>query len=630
MRCPTCGRQFPAGSNFCSECGTPLIEGQAGPKPPDGYNPADDASPDENETMLEALQRLLDDRDAPEAAEREDADAAEGQADAEEVTPEVTETPQEAAQQDPHEMPDGQDDAAGTRSEEEVIQDQGAADEASTEELADDEEAAHDVVAAEEPSDHTTMDKEPSGQEGGEAPADAAPEESPSDEVTDGEPSGQEDGEAPANAAPETADAEEGDGTESDRTEIQDASSEDEGLASDGEPGPDAEHDLTQELEKADGATSDEQQPDPEDLTAKSTPADPTETGEGDGDQAPDKQKSPARRRMMIAAAVILVICLGGLTAKAVIEHMNGVAYEEATQLMEEGEYSTASERFATLGDYKDSRDLAAYCDDADAFVTAQELFEAKEYQKARDIFAELGDFTNDEDLPNAEDYLTLCDGWMLYTEVNDLTEQEKYDEASEKASELSDYPSVQSSEEVRTWRQRNTYGQAGLRLGEGEFYTAYSMFTGLGDYEDAAERAKSCVQGMPESGEMYHNDGFVSSSVQLTFEAGLADEPHYVKVYSGDTHVSTVFIRVGSSTSISLPAGTYTFKKAMGDKWFGEKDLFGDEGRYAVMVFSGEDGSNQESVDLVGGGIYTITLVINLEEDEGNVGARSIGRSSV
>ncbi|MGI6105868.1 MAG: hypothetical protein ACOYD7_06760 [Raoultibacter sp.] len=147
-------------------------------------------------------------------------------------------------------------------------------------------------------------------------------------------------------------------------------------------------------------------------------------------------------------------------------------------------------------------------------------------------------------------------------------------------------------------------------------------MFKGLGAYEDAEARAASCILAAPETGELYHNEGFVSSSTDIVFEAGAIPYARYIKIYSGDAHVSSVFIHPNSSTTIHVPAGDYTFKSASGELWFGETDMFGSDGDYYMFVF---DGSN-EVTHLDDNKIYTISLST---EGGGNVGGKTVDRSS-
>ena len=62
-----------------------------------------------------------------------------------------------------------------------------------------------------------------------------------------------------------------------------------------------------------------------------------------------------------------------------------------------------------------------------------------------------------------------------------------------------------------------------------------------------------------------------------------------------GDDLVVSVFINTDAVT-FTLPAGTYRVKEALGDKWFGPDDAFGDEGSYYVCSFGGDETVDLES----------------------------------
>ena len=95
---------------------------------------------------------------------------------------------------------------------------------------------------------------------------------------------------------------------------------------------------------------------------------------------------------------------------------------------------------------------------------------------------------------------------------------------------------------------------------------------------------------------------------------------PTYIKVYTdSDELVSCVFLHTSAAVDIKLPSGTYRFKTATGEYWYGEEQLFGDEGYYQSLLF---DGNNDTVYIDVGFGPYELTLggVV-----DGNVGTQGI-----
>jgi hypothetical protein len=58
--------------------------------------------------------------------------------------------------------------------------------------------------------------------------------------------------------------------------------------------------------------------------------------------------------------------------------------------------------------------------------------------------------------------------------------------------------------------------------------------------------------------------------------------DPTYVKVYStGGELVKTVFIKSSDSITFYLPKGSYILKYATGSSWYGEEEMFGENGIY-------------------------------------------------
>lgn len=336
---------------------------------------------------------------------------------------------------------------------------------------------------------------------------------------------------------------------------------------------------------------------------------------------ATSNQPSPKKNRkpLVIAAAAVLVILLGvgGFFGyNAYVEHQRSKSYQQAIELMDSGDYEGALSLFSDLEDYEDSRNLADTCTKTLAFHDAEALFNSKDYAGARDAFAGLDTFME------ADQYVELCDAWLLFADIEKLTADGKFDEASQMADGLSGVPEVRDSAEVKEWRNENNYGIADQMYQNGQYYGAYTRFTSLGSYEDSAARAEACVSPLPDSVELYHNDGFISSSTDVIFDAGDASIGYYIKVYSGDALVSTLYVHPGAQTTIQVPPGVYTFKNAWGDTWFGEEEMFGIDGHYSVMLFEG----SEETVTLEGNMIYTVTLY---SVSGGNVGSRTLDAGS-
>lgn len=318
-----------------------------------------------------------------------------------------------------------------------------------------------------------------------------------------------------------------------------------------------------------------------------------------------------------LATALVVLVGAGGFFGyRAYTEQQRINTYNDAVQLMDQGDYSAALDLFTALDDHEDSRRLAELCANTLAFYDAEEMFNSEDYANARAAFLELGSFME------ADSYVEACDAWLVFGEAQRLTDEGSFEKASEKALGFSSVPSVNNSEKVQTWRNANNYGLAGNLLEKGEFYNAYTRFKALGAYKDAEARAQDCIRPLPGATEIYHHESFVSSSTDLVFDAGGSAYINYIKVYSGDVLVSAVLVKAGGSSTIQVPPGDYVFKHAWGDSWFGENDMFGLDGDYSVMIF--DDGG--ETISIQGDKIYTITLFAT---EGGNVGNRTLDAGS-
>jgi tetratricopeptide (TPR) repeat protein len=345
--------------------------------------------------------------------------------------------------------------------------------------------------------------------------------------------------------------------------------------------------------------------------------------------------------------AVVLIV--GGVMVFNVVqEQRREAAYEQGIVLYDQGDYEEAYEVLSGLpDDYRDATTLARAARQAADYQVAEGLLEAGDYAGATSAFQALGSyrdaslrvaeceawiaFEHGQDQVEAGDYQAALDTLTAITPIGSLTQAE-LDEwihrcryaLAQALYEAADYAACttafgqlpNSYEDVPERSRQCRYAYADRLQGEGHFFDAYELFSELpSDYQDAPARAAGCVQPQPGNVELFHDPGFVSSSTDVKFEAASAPFPSYIKVYSGETLVSVLYVTVGGATTIQVPAGDYSFREANGQEWFGESDMFGDSGTYTVMTF---DGGN-ESVHLDGNKIYTITLH---GVTDGNVGS--------
>jgi tetratricopeptide (TPR) repeat protein len=304
----------------------------------------------------------------------------------------------------------------------------------------------------------------------------------------------------------------------------------------------------------------------------------------------------------ILGALVLALATVVGIAAYVDSSHER--QYNNALGLMRFGDYQVAYGEFVDLEDYKDSPARAATCRQHLDYAAAQQAFDAGDFETAKNRFEELGEFQDSGVRAlESQDHIDFLSGQAAH-QVGD------YDEAIKIFARLT----AVGFDEAGQWLPKSYYARGDQRQAAGELYPAYRDFRAADPYEDSAQRAEACTLPFPASGELYHNDDFISQRSEIHIESGLATHPYYVRVYAGEVQVLTLAVNPGESTHSSIPPGDYTFKVAVGSAWFGEDDRFGDEGTYEVLVF--EDGTTTMNIpDSIA---YTLTL--RAAGGEGNV----------
>ncbi|MEN6388971.1 MAG: copper amine oxidase N-terminal domain-containing protein [Syntrophomonas sp.] len=97
-------------------------------------------------------------------------------------------------------------------------------------------------------------------------------------------------------------------------------------------------------------------------------------------------------------------------------------------------------------------------------------------------------------------------------------------------------------------------------------------------------KNAGTTERQLPENGTIAkYYSGAADSGLKI---GALSSDPvhYYVKLARWDTKepVLTLFVRSGQNVLLQVPSGTYEIKYAAGEKWYGEKDLFGPDTIFA------------------------------------------------
>jgi len=341
------------------------------------------------------------------------------------------------------------------------------------------------------------------------------------------------------------------------------------------------------------------------------------------------KQPGEKKKKTLIIIAVIVaaVLIIAGASF-GIFKLIQSNNYQAATALQESGDasfsdalnkedysnarnyYSQADEKFTKLGDYEDASSRAAACQGQSDlclhymdYYDALALFDASSYEEAKTAFEALGDFEDAVELAD------LCQQNIDFEKAVALYEAGKYTEALPIFETLEDGDFT----EADGWVDKTNYGIADDLFKAGSLYEAWQAFTELGEYEDSVARATACTTPYPATGEIYHDGGFISSAVQIDFVMAGSTVPYYIKIYSGDTLVVSLFLNIGANLTIELPAGSYVFKASRGTNWFGEDIKFGNGGFYYTMLLE----NDQPTTALEYNHIYTITM----QAANGNVG---------
>lgn len=362
-------------------------------------------------------------------------------------------------------------------------------------------------------------------------------------------------------------------------------------------------------------------------------------------------RKKHTKRTLLIVAACVLAVC-GALTPVVINVVLSG-RYEQAFALMDSGAAEEAKAAFVELGSFKDAQDQAQECQNMLDYESATKLMKAGSYDKAKQAFDKLGSFEDAQEqtqecqnvldydravalkdsgefgqardifaaLPgyeDADDQAQECQNQMDYDNAMGLMDAGSYQEAKDIFEALGTY----SDAMLLSARCQNNidYNTADALFNEGSYYEAYQIFWNMSSFKDNYDRAFACIQSNPDNGELYRNDDYAKKSCAVNIKLGDKGMSMYMKFYTADdVLVSTVFVKAGAKTKVKLPAGEYRVKTAYGVDWFGEKDMFGDEGYYQELVFDSDNGLYKLSTRYV----YTLEF---LQDKEGNIVGQGVG----
>ena len=206
------------------------------------------------------------------------------------------------------------------------------------------------------------------------------------------------------------------------------------------------------------------------------------------------------------------------------------------------------------------------------------------------------------------------------YEDAVKLQEKKKYKDAMAAFQELGDFLDSQdrysSCKAIldKEEKQAKAYATAEEYFKNGEYYKAQQAYASIPGYKDSDTKASQCEQELPESGSMKKSNG---SGVNMKITAPSGNNV-FLKFYDASGNaVAQIFIRAGKTAKLKLKPMTYTIKAAYGDKWYGDKDLFGGKASYSQLM----NGSSQD-FQLKRNYTYTLRLMASTT---GNVGSSTV-----
>ena len=200
-----------------------------------------------------------------------------------------------------------------------------------------------------------------------------------------------------------------------------------------------------------------------------------TQSGTSTDDTTPQATgKSPAAKKLRKIVALSALLAVVVIAVLIFFENRCSLNYNKASSLYAAGEYEEARTIFESLSYYKNSDDMAKWCD----YGAAHNLRNSGNYSEAKAIFESLGNFSNSADMAKRCDYMI----------ARNLYHAEEYEEA------LAIFESLGSFSNSDRLVKRCRYSIAFDLCYNGEYGEAKAIFESLGNYGYSANMAEECA----------------------------------------------------------------------------------------------------------------------------------------
>ena len=209
--------------------------------------------------------------------------------------------------------------------------------------------------------------------------------------------------------------------------------------------------------------------------------------------QQEEKQERRRTSRKLFLWALVAVLVLGALgilTPTVILPRIrNEQAYDMAMAALQEHRFGDAQAGFVSLGDFKDSAEMALET----RYQEACYLREKGKFADSLAIFEELDDYRDAGDQAEA-----TLEAWHEadYQAARALVEAGAYPAAAAAFEALGDYKdSADWVVECQMLQREYDYAQAMATMEAGDYPAARELFLALGEYRDSKVLAEECFQ---------------------------------------------------------------------------------------------------------------------------------------
>ena len=231
-----------------------------------------------------------------------------------------------------------------------------------------------------------------------------------------------------------------------------------------------------------------------------------------------ERKKKGIKLGIICAAATVLLVACFFLIKVIVIP---AAKYAKAKSLYENEQFDEAIEIYRELGDYKDSKDQAGICRDqkntAIAYNNALQAFEKGNYLDAKKIFLNTIEY---KDSAERIDQCNKAYFESIQNEVSEYMGSENYSSAITLLEKISDYNDAADLIQKCNDAINESIRQKALDYMEkGNYSSAISLLEQISDYNDAADLIKECNDAISESVRQealdYMKNGDYSSAIK-------------------------------------------------------------------------------------------------------------------